>query len=296
MERKEVPAMDFVGKRKICYIISSVIIIAGLLSVFIQGLNLGIDFAGGNLYQVSFTEQVEISQVREAINDLDIGTNRIQELDDGSYQIKTLFMDQATQEKFVADLDSALGGCTLLRAESVGASVGAELLKNGLIALFVAVLLMIAYITWRYEWRFAISAIAALFHDVLVTLAVFSIFQLEVESYFIAAVLTIFGYSVNNTIVIFDRIRENTVRVKKDQLAEVVNLSNKQSLTRTINTSVSTLILLVALFIFGGQTTRMFVLAMIIGITAGTYSSIMVAPSLWYDLRMKSKGKVVEIR
>lgn len=288
--------MDFVGKRKICYIISSVLIIAGILSMFIQGLNLGIDFAGGNLFQISFTEQTDISEVRSAINDLDIGTNRIQELDDGSYQIKTLYMDQSAQEQFVADLGDKLGGCTLLRSEAVGASVGSELLKNGLIALFVAILLMIAYITWRYEWRFAVTAIAALFHDVLVTLAVFSICQLEVESYFIAAVLTIFGYSVNNTIVIFDRIRENTVRVKKDQLAEIVNLSDKQSLTRTLNTSISTLILLVALFLFGGQTTRMFVLAMIIGIVAGTYSSLFVAPSLWYDLRMKSKGKIVEIR
>lgn len=288
--------MNFVGKRKICYIISSVIILAGILSMFIQGLNLGIDFAGGNVYQVSFAEQVEISQVREAINGLDIGTNRIQELDDGSYQIKTMFMDQSTQDKFVASLGEALGGCTLLRSEAVGASVGSELLKNGLIALFIAILLMIAYITWRFEWRFAVTAIAALFHDVLVTLAIFSIFQFEVESYFIAAVLTIFGYSVNNTIVIFDRIRENTVRVKKDQLMDVVNLSDKQSLTRTLNTSISTLILLIALFLFGGQTTRMFVLAMIIGIVAGTYSSIFVAPSLWYDLRMKSKGKIVEIR
>ena len=131
-----------------------------------------------------------------------------------------------------------------MRSEAVGASVGSELLKNGSMALFVAILLMIAYITWRYEWRFAVTAIMALFHDVLVTLAVFSICQLEVESYFIAAVLTILGYSVNNTIVIFDRIRENTVRVKKDQLAEEsVNLSDKQSLTRTLNTSISTLIL-----------------------------------------------------
>ena len=155
---------------------------------------------------------------------------------------------------------------------------------------------MIGYITWRFEWRFALTGIVALFHDVLVTLAVFSIFQLEVESYFVAAILTIFGYSINNTIVIFDRIRENVVRVKKDALAGVVNQSIKQSLTRTINTSVTTLILLFALVLFGGQTTRIFVLAMIIGIVAGTYSSIFVAPSLWHDLRMKSKKKVVEIR
>ena len=288
--------MNFVGKRKICYIISSLVIIAGIISMFIQGLNLSIDFAGGTVIQASFNEEVEISDVREAINDLNIGTNRIQELDDGSFQIKTLYMDQDAQDEFVSQLDQVLGGCTLLRSETVGASVGSELLKSGLIALFVAIVLMIGYITWRFEWRFALAGIVALFHDVLVTLAVFSIFQLEVESYFVAAILTIFGYSINNTIVIFDRIRENVVRVKKDALAGVVNQSIKQSLTRTINTSVTTLILLFALVLFGGQTTRIFVLAMIIGIVAGTYSSIFVAPSLWHDLRMKSKKKVVEIR
>ena len=288
--------MDFVGKRKICYVLSLIVIIAGIVSMFIQGLNLGIDFAGGTVIQASFNEEVEISDVREAINGLNIGTNRIQELDDGSFQIKTSYMDQDAQDEFVGQLDEALGGCTLLRSEAVGASVGSELLKSGLIALFVAIVLMIGYITWRFEWRFALAGIVALFHDVLVTLAVFSIFQLEVESYFVAAILTIFGYSINNTIVIFDRIRENVVRVKKDALAGVVNQSIKQSLTRTINTSVTTLILLFALVLFGGQTTRIFVLAMIIGIVAGTYSSIFVAPSLWHDLRMKSKKKVVEIR
>ena len=288
--------MDFVGKRKICYVLSLIVIIAGIVSMFIQGLNLGIDFAGGTVIQDSFNEEIEISDVREAINGLNIGTNRIQELDDGSFQIKTLYMDQDAQDEFVGQLDEALGGCTLLRSEAVGASVGSELLKSGLVALFVAIVLMIGYITWRFEWRFALTGIVALFHDVLVTLAVFSIFQLEVESYFVAAILTIFGYSINNTIVIFDRIRENVVRVKKDALAGVVNQSIKQSLTRTINTSVTTLILLFALVLFGGQTTRIFVLAMIIGIVAGTYSSIFVAPSLWHDLRMKSKKKVVEIR
>ena len=288
--------MDFVGKRKICYVLSLIVIIAGIVSMFIQVLNLGIDFAGGTVIQASFNEEVEISDVREAINGLNIGTNRIQELDDGSFQIKTSYMDQDAQDEFVGQLDEALGGCTLLRSEAVGASVGSELLKSGLIALFVAIVLMIGYITWRFEWRFALAGIVALFHDVLVTLAVFSIFQLEVESYFVAAILTIFGYSINNTIVIFDRIRENVVRVKKDALAGVVNQSIKQSLTRTINTSVTTLILLFALVLFGGQTTRIFVLAMIIGIVAGTYSSIFVAPSLWHDLRMKSKKKVVEIR
>ena len=288
--------MNFVGKRKICYVLSLIVIIAGIVSMFIQGLNLGIDFAGGTVIQASFNEEVEISDVREAINGLNIGTNRIQELDDGSFQIKTVYMDQDAQDEFVGQLDEALGGCTLLRSEAVGASVGSELLKSGLIALFVAIVLMIGYITWRFEWRFALAGIVALFHDVLVTLAVFSIFQLEVESYFVAAILTIFGYSINNTIVIFDRIRENVVRVKKDALAGVVNQSIKQSLTRTINTSVTTLILLFALVLFGGQTTRIFVLAMIIGIVAGTYSSIFVAPSLWHDLRMKSKKKVVEIR
>ena len=169
-------------------------------------------------------------------------------------------------------------------------------MTSGLLALGIAILLMIAYIAYRFELKFAIAGIVALFHDILIVISVFSIFQLEVDSTFIAAILTIFGYSINDKIVIFDRIRENLHKVKKDELLGVVNTSIKQSLTRSINTSVSTLILLVALFLLGGQTTKLFVLALIIGIAVGAYSSIFFASPLWYDMTMRGKEKQLSMR
>lgn len=155
---------------------------------------------------------------------------------------------------------------------------------------------MIAYITYRFEMYFAISGVLALFHDIFVVVAIFSIFQLEVDSTFIAALLTIFGYSINDKIVVFDRIRENLGRVKKDRLSGLVNDSIRQSFTRSMNTSISTLILLLALFFFGGQTTRIFVLAMIIGVVAGTYSSLCIASPIWYEFKMRQKGNRVDTK
>jgi len=288
--------MDFIGKRKIWYIVSTVIILAGIISMFVQGLNLGIDFTGGSVSQVKFEQNVEIAQLRSVIHDLDMGSNRIQELDDGSYQIKTVYLDQTALDNFIVTLEQKLGACELMRSEAVSASVGSELLRGGLIALAVAILMMLIYITWRFEWRFALSSIVPLIHDVLVVLSLFSIFQLEVESYFIAAILTIFGYSVNATIVVFDRIRENVVSVKKDQLKEVVNKSIMQSMTRTINTSVTTLILILAVLILGGQTTRVFMVALAIGVVCGAYSSVCLASSIWYDISMKGKSKRVAVK
>ena len=189
-----------------------------------------------------------------------------------------------------------MGELELLRSEAVGATIGRELVTSGLLALGIAILLMIAYIAYRFELKFAIAGIVALFHDILIVISVFSIFQLEVDSTFIAAILTIFGYSINDKIVIFDRIRENLHKVKKDELLGVVNTSIKQSLTRSINTSVSTLILLVALFLLGGQTTKLFVLALIIGIAVGAYSSIFFASPLWYDMTMRGKEKQLSMR
>ena len=204
-------------------------------------------------------------------------------------------MDQARQNEVMAALKTTFGELELLRSEAVGATIGKELVRSGLLALGIAILLMIAYIAYRFELKFAIAGIIALFHDILIVICVFSIFQLEVDSSFIAAVLTIFGYSINDKIVIFDRIRENMHKVKKSELLGVVNHSIKQSLTRSINTSVSTLILLAALFILGGQTTKIFVLALIIGIAVGAYSSIFFASPLWYDMVMKGKDKQISM-
>lgn len=292
----EVKKMDFIGKRKFWYILSLLVLIPGLISLMLQGLNLGIDFAGGTIAQVKFQQEVRIEDLREELTNQGYGNCKIQTMDDGSYQIKTTYLEQAQQNQLVADLETALGELELLRSEAVGATIGKELVRSGLLALGIAIVLMIAYIAYRFELRFAIAGIVALFHDIFIMICIFSIFQLEVDSTFIAAILTVFGYSINDKIVIFDRIRENLHKVKKDELLGVVNKSIKQSLTRSINTSVSTLILLFALFILGGQTTKIFVLALIIGIAVGTYSSIFFASPLWYDMTMKGNEKQLSMR
>lgn len=288
--------IDVIGKRKIWYAISIIVLVAGLVSLLVQGMNLGIDFIGGNRINVQFAQQVDIADLRTALTENSLEGSKIQEMSDGSYLLKTAEMDQAKQDAVMADLESRFGEFEIVESGLVGPSVGAELKKNALISLALAVVLMIAYITYRFEMHFAIAGVLALFHDIFVVVALFSIFQLEIDSTFIAALLTIFGYSINDKIVVFDRIRENMGRVKKDQLSGLVNDSIKQSFTRSMNTSISTLILLLALFFFGGQTTRIFVLAMIIGVVAGTYSSLCIASPIWYEFKMHLKGNRVQAK
>lgn len=286
--------IDVIGKRKIWYILSAVILLAGMVSLLVQGMNLGIDFVGGNRLNLQFAQQVDIADLRATMTENQLGDSKIQLMDDGSYLLKTKELDQAAQDSLIASLTEKYGEVTIIQSGLVGPSVGSELKKNALISLGLAVLLMIAYITYRFEMHFALAGVLALFHDIFIVVAVFSIFQLEIDSTFIAALLTIFGYSINDKIVVFDRIRENMGRVKKDQLSGLVNDSIAQSFTRSMNTSISTLILLLALFFFGGQTTRIFVLAMIIGVVAGTYSSLCIASPIWYEFKMRVKGNRVD--
>lgn len=285
--------IDVIGKRKISYILSAVVLLAGLVSLLVQGMNLGIDFIGGNRLNLQFEKQVEISDLRNTMTENELGDSKIQLLDDGSYLLKTRELDQTAQDSLISNLEAKYGEVTIVQSGLVGPSIGAELKKNALISLTLAVLLMIAYITYRFEMHFALAGVLALFHDIFVVVAIFSIFQLEIDSTFIAALLTIFGYSINDKIVVFDRIRENLGRIKKDQLSGLVNDSIRQSFTRSMNTSISTLILLLALFFLGGQTTRIFVLAMVIGVIAGTYSSMCIASPIWYEFKMRVKGNRV---
>lgn len=288
--------INVIEKRKIWYVLSIVILAAGLISLLFQGLNLGIDFIGGNRINIQFAEEVDIAQLRTALTENELEGSKIQLLDNGSYLLKTEEMDQAKQDAVMADLETRFGEFEIAESGLVGPSVGAELKKNAVIALGLAILLMIAYIAYRFELQFAIAGVLALFHDIFIVVAVFSIFQLEVDSTFIAALLTIFGYSINDKIVVFDRIRENMGRVKKDRLSGLVNDSIRQSFTRSMNTSISTLLLLLALFFFGGQTTRIFVLAMIIGVVAGTYSSLCIASPIWYEFKMHAKGNRINTK
>lgn len=286
--------MDFVNKRKIWYLISLLIIVPGLFSVAIQGLNFGIDFVGGNLVQVQFQEEVSTEEVREALKTVNLEDSGIQRSENNTFIIKTKVMEESEQDVMVGALKENLGQLEILRSENVGPTIGKELRRAGLLALGIAIILMIAYITFRFEFKFALAGITALFHDILVTVAIFSILQIEVDSTFVAAILTIFGYSINATIVIFDRIRENLKKTKKAELGVIVNTSIRQTLARSINTSLTTLFVLFALFFFGGETTKNFVLALLIGIISGTYSSIFLSSPMWYDLRTFGKKKTTK--
>lgn len=282
---------DFIGKRKFAYALSCIIIIAGIVSLFVQGLNFGIDFTRGTVFQVQYEDNKEISDLRDELGTMGYDGAQIQQMDNGAFQIKTEFMDQTAQDEFEQQLKDASGSFEVLSTNAVGPSIGQEILLSGILALIVAVVLMVVYITIRFQWRFALAGNIALFHDILVTVSIFSIFQLEVNSNFVAAILTIFGYSINDTIVVFDRIRERLGSVKRDNLAMTVNNAIQSTLRRSLFTSLTTLIPILCVFFFGGETTKVFVLALIIGIVSGTYSSIFVASPLWYDMSMKSKKK-----
>lgn len=283
---------DFIGKRKFAYVLSCILIIAGIVSVCVQGLNFGVDFTGGTVYQIQFEDKMDIAELRSDLGDIGYDGAQLQEMDDNTFQLRTDFMDQTAQDEFVDELTETVGApFEVLQANAVGPSIGQEILLSGVLALVIAIVLMIVYITVRFQWRFALAGNLALFHDILITVGIFSIFQLEVNSNFVAAILTIFGYSINDTIVVFDRIRERLGAVKRDELAETVNYGIQSTLRRSLFTSLTTLIPIICVFIFGGDTTRLFVLALIIGIVSGTYSSIFVASPLWYDMSMKTKKK-----
>lgn len=277
--------IDFVNRRKIWYVISLLIMIPGLVSLAMQGLNLGIDFTGGNLMQLKFSNPVEINQVREALHE--VGLEKvpvIQTTADGAYLIRTEVLTEEKSDQVVSTLQQKLGALDLQRNEKVGAVFGSELRKNALLAIGIASLLMLIYITIRFEFRFGVAAVLALLHDALVVVGIFSLLQLEVEVSFVAAILTILGYSINDTIVIFDRVRENRKNHPKMELVEMVNRSISQTLTRSINTVLTVVFCLVALMLLGGETTRIFSLAMLIGVVFGCYSSIFIASPLWVDL------------
>ncbi|MBM7855125.1 preprotein translocase subunit SecF [Desulfohalotomaculum tongense] len=278
-----------IHKRKLWYIISAAIIIPGLISLFIQGLNLGIDFTGGNITEVKFKKDVTTAQVREVVKEQGLTDKYIQKSTGGVFLIRTEVLTEEENEKMLKALDEELGGMTLLRNNKVGPTIGAELTRQALLALAVASVLMVLYITWRFEFKQGIAAIAAILHDVLVTVGLLSIMQVEINSAFVAAILTIIGYSINDTIVIFDRIRENLALKKGMKIADVINISLWQTMARSINTTGTVLFVLAALYFFGGTTINNFVLALIIGVTSGAYSSIFTASPLWYDMLDKKR-------
>jgi preprotein translocase subunit SecF len=276
---------DFIGKKRIWFIISAVIILAGVAGYFIQGgFNFGIDFLGGTLIEIQFDQDVESSAIREVLEDEGYGSSIIQQTDSDKYIIRIkaeeLGKPISSEEKvFILDaLDNEMGiNRELLQDRTVAPGFGSVLIRNALIAIAISLAGILIYVWIRFEFRFGATAIVTLAHDVLVTLGVYAILNREINTSTIAAILTIIGYSLNDTIVVFDRIRENTPQSRTIGYAGIVNNSINMTLSRSINTSVTTLFPVIILLILGTSALKDFALALVIGIISGTYSSIFFA-------------------
>ncbi|MEW5786182.1 MAG: protein translocase subunit SecF [Bacillota bacterium] len=293
---------SFIKHRRIAYAFSGLLLLAGVISLLLFGLNLGIDFAGGTVFHLYLGEEFTLAQVEEAIAPFPAlqgaalqvvqGRDLQGNITDEGVVIKTAYIEEDLRDDILDALRARWPGLDTndLRVESVGGIVSGELARQALLALAVAIAAMVAYISIRFEFKFALATIAALLHDVLIVVGVFSILRMEINVPFVAAILTVFGYSVNDTIVIIDRIRENIKHKRKDEYGEVVDQSIRQSLVRSLNTSLTTLIVLIALLVgfhyfIGSLDLFVFIVALIIGILIGTYSSIFIASPLWLNLK-----------
>lgn len=277
--------VDILGKRKIWYTISLIVIGVGLLFLLINGLNLGIDFNGGTLMEFSFENNVTTEDVREVLERIEIAPDsQIQNSETAEEASGILIRAKTLSSEDITTVDNAIReefeSAEMLRTEMVGPTIGQELRINALLAMLAASIAIVIYISFRFEFRFAAVSIITLMHDVLITIGIFAILGKEVNTPFVAALLTIVGYSINDTIVIFDRIRENMKLMHKVPFIEQANRAVVDTLPRSINTSVTTLIAVLAIYFFGGASIQTFMLALFIGMFAGTYSSIFVASPL----------------
>ncbi len=273
--------IDFMAQRKWAAIFSIVIFIASIISLVVNKLNLGLDFTGGTQIVLTYQQPVDLNKVREQLAQAGLGQPVVQSYGTSRDVLIRIaphkeFTEQMLREKIM----QVLPGAKLQQMDFIGAQVGKALVTNGLLAILISLLATMAYIALRFEMRFAVSAAVALIHDPVLILGIFSFFHLQFDLISLAAVLTIIGYSLNDTIVVYDRVRENFRRVRKGTPTEIMNLSINQTLSRTIMTSGLTLVVVIALLIFGGEMLHGFSLALIIGIVIGTYSSIYVAGSL----------------
>ena len=280
-------------------LLSSILIIVSLLLLIFKGLNFGIDFKGGTLIELRASDsKINVSSLRDRFNQMDLGDVSVKKFGNNTdFLVKFENKDNKKNiiEEIKANLNKSFGNnYDFRRVENVGPKVSAELLKSGVIAISLSLTLMLIYIWIRFEWQFSLGAILALFHDVIVTLGVFSLFSLEINLSIIAAVLTIVGYSMNDTVVIFDRVRENLKKFSDIKIFELTNISINETLSRTIITSATTLLALLAIYLFGGEILKGFSLAMILGVVFGTYSSIYIANTVLVRLRVTQKTVLSE--
>ncbi len=297
MEKKNIKFNSFY---KIFNIASSILVLFSLILLLFKGLNFGIDFKGGTLIEIrTSNETVNISKLRSAFNSLDLGDVSIKNFGKKNDYIVKFEKKNLNDPKFISNLKTKLSdkiGETFdfRRVENVGPKVSAELLKSGIIAISLSLAAMLFYIWIRFEWQFSVGAIIALFHDVFITLGFFSLFSLEINLSIIAAVLTIVGYSMNDTVVIYDRVRENLKKYIDVKIFDLTNTSINETLSRTLITSVTTLLALLSIYLFGGEILKGFSLAMILGVIIGTYSSIYIANPVLVYLKVNHNTIVKE--
>ena len=294
------PDFKFVRYNRRAFVVSSVLFIGSLVAFLMQGLNFGIDFKGGILVEISSSEPVDIGNLRGRMQTLELGEVQIQQFGtptdvlirvaeaDGAVSTER---DLTAVDEIRRDLE---GEFEIRRVEIVGPQVSRELIQTGLLAVVAAISSMLIYIWFRFEWQFSVGAVMALVHDVILTIGIFSLLQLDFNLSILAAILTIVGYSMNDTVVVYDRVRENLRKYKKMDISELLDIAINQTLSRTVVTSVTTLLALIALYTLGGEVIRGFTFAMIWGVLVGTYSSIFIAAPLLIRLGVKRDWSEVQ--
>ena len=284
--------MDFIGKKRIWFTLSLLVIVVGIGSIFVNGLNYGIDFTGGTTAILRFEATPELDVVRKVLVGVDLKEAQISYIstvadDQKDLLIKTVTLSEEKRLQLLKAIKEQLGEYLVIEIDMVGPSIGEELKQNSIIILFLVVISLLLYITLRFEFWYGLAAIIALMHDALITLGFASILQIEVDTAFVAAILTVLGYSINDTIVLFDRFRENSKTISN--IKELSNTSILQTLPRSINTSLTTLFVISALYFFGGSTIKDFSLVLLIGIVSGTYSSIFIASPIYNIFKKRFK-------
>jgi preprotein translocase subunit SecF len=277
--------IDFMGKRRLAIMLSTVLVVISLAALVTRGLNFGIDFTGGTLIEIGYPQAVELEPIRAALAESGFASAQVQHFG-SSHDVLVRIAPQTDVEsaQLSEDAKAALrqqnADVETRRVEFVGPQVGEDLTEQGALAMIYALLGILIYIMVRFQWRFAPGAVIALIHDVIIIIGFFAVFQFEFDLTVLAALLAIIGYSLNDTIVVFDRIRENFRKMRKGTALEIINTSLNQTISRTLMTSITTLLVLIALFVFGGEVIHDFSLALILGVVVGTYSSIYVASTV----------------
>ncbi len=283
MLRLRLGTIDFMRPRKAAMLLSAALLVVSVASLVAQGLNLGIDFTGGSIIEVGYERPVELEPIRETLESGGFADAIVQHFGSASEVLIRLVPDPAQDR---AELSSQVIGLLeaasatdidVRRVDFVGPQVGEELTEDGGLAVLYALIAILVYVAFRFEYRFSLGAVAALIHDVVITLGFFSVFRLDFDLSVLAAILAVIGYSLNDTIVVFDRVRENFRKIRKKTTLEIVNTSVNQTISRTLITSLTTLLVLLSLFFLGGEVIHAFALALIIGVLVGTYSSIYIA-------------------